>query len=208
MKEFRRETGLVAVLDEDNIDTDAISPTAYLKVAGPFTRKIGAGLFYNKRYDREGNHGPRADFALNQPRYQGASILLTGKNFGCGSSRESAAWALEDYGFRALIAPSFADIFANNALQCGILTIALPEEHVRLLMDTCINTPTFTLTVDLESQQIVNTTADIDLGFEIEPYKKHILVNGLDPIATTLQLEEEIAAYELQRPSWLPSVGV
>jgi 3-isopropylmalate/(R)-2-methylmalate dehydratase small subunit len=191
---FTVHRGRVAALDRVNVDTDQIIPKQFLKRI----ERTGFGpyLFYNWRYEADGRT-PRADFELNRPEFQGASILLTGANFGCGSSREHAPWALLDYGFRVLIAPSFADIFYNNCFQNGMLPIVLPAETVRELFRRVAarGARGYELTVDLE-QQTVSDDDGLLLRFDIDPYRRESLLLGLDDIGRTLQLEAAIAAYE------------
>ncbi|HLI35383.1 MAG TPA: 3-isopropylmalate dehydratase small subunit [Terriglobia bacterium] len=191
MKPFIRHTGLAVPLDRVNVDTDQIIPKQFLKV---LTREgLGRVLFYDWRYS-EGEK-PNPDFVLNQPRYHGASILLARANFGCGSSREHAPWALLDYGIRALIAPSFADIFRNNCFKNGMLPVTLPEEQVDELFCRAERAPGYQITVDLENQ-IVTDGSDLKLTFEIDPFRRECLLKGLDDIGLTLRVEDAIAAYE------------
>jgi 3-isopropylmalate/(R)-2-methylmalate dehydratase small subunit len=193
MQSFTVHTGTVAVLERENIDTDQIIPKQFLKRV----ERTGYGdvLFFDWRYDREGK--PDAAFPLNAPQYKGASILLAGKNFGCGSSREHAVWALRDYGFRAIIAPSFADIFANNCLKNGVLTVVLrPSEIVQLLSRD--NAGLYRVKIDLEQRQ-VSGNSGFQTNFEIDAFSRACLLEGLDEIGTTLKHEAEIAAYEQKR---------
>jgi 3-isopropylmalate/(R)-2-methylmalate dehydratase small subunit len=193
MQSFTVHTGTVAVLERENIDTDQIIPKQFLKRV----ERTGYGdvLFFDWRYDREGK--PDAAFPLNAPQYKGASILLAGKNFGCGSSREHAVWALRDYGFRAIIAPSFADIFANNCLKNGMLTVVLqPSEIVQLLSRD--NAGLYRMKIDLEQRQ-VSGNSGFQTNFEIDAFSRTCLLEGLDEIGTTLKHEAEIAAYEQKR---------
>jgi len=197
---FTRHEGLVAPLDRANVDTDAIIPKQFLKSIE--RTGFGENLFDEWRYLDEGAPGrdnsarPRnPDFVLNQQRYRGASILLTRENFGCGSSREHAPWALADYGFRAIIAPSFADIFANNCTKNGILTVTLDAETVDRLFQQVADRPGYRLTVDLEDQTV--TTPDGEaIAFEVDAHKRHMLWNGLDEIGLTLEREADISAFE------------
>jgi 3-isopropylmalate/(R)-2-methylmalate dehydratase small subunit len=195
MKPFRIHKGRVAPLDRANVDTDQIIPKQFLKRI----ERTGFGefLFYDWRRLKDGQADPA--FPLNQPRYKGASVLVAGKNFGCGSSREHAVWALEDFGFRAVVAPSFADIFANNCVQNGVLTVVLPEEQVTQIIARATEVPDYQLTLDLE-QQRVNDDQGFFAGFQIEESTRHRLLNGLDDIGLTLLEEAEIAAYEAQHP--------
>ena len=203
MDAFRAHRGLVAPLDRDNVDTDAIMPKQFLKSIA--RTGFGENLFDAWRYLDHGEPGmdpndrrPNPDFVLNQPRYRGASILIAGKNFGCGSSREHAPWGLSQYGFRALIAPSFADIFYNNCFKSGLLPIVLPETEVaRLLHDAAISSG-YALTIDLERQVVIDPQ-DRASPFEIQPFRKFCLLNGLDDIGLTMRHADEIRAFEMKR---------
>jgi len=194
MEAFQQHTGIVAALERDNVDTDQIIPKQFLKRI----ERTGFGqfLFFDWRYLEDGSLNP--DFILNKERFQNASILVSGENFGCGSSREHAPWALLDYGFRVIIAPSFADIFFNNCFKNGILPVRLNEESVQRLFRLVENTPGYRLTVDLE-QQTLSDKSDLNLSFEIEKFRKEMLLEGLDEIGRTLQMESEIAEYEAAR---------
>ncbi|MDT5062325.1 MAG: 3-isopropylmalate/(R)-2-methylmalate dehydratase small subunit [Acidobacteriota bacterium] len=194
MKPFRAHTGIVAPLDRPNVDTDQIIPKQFLKRV----ERTGFGefLFYDWRYDEEGK--PNEEFILNDPRYQGSTILVTARNFGCGSSREHAPWALLDYGFRAIIAPTFADIFMTNCMKNGIVPVVLKEEEVTTLLQSATGTPGYSLTVDLESRS-VRDSADFNASFTIDEFRRHCLMEGLDDIGLTLQYESQIAAYEARR---------
>ncbi len=194
MQPFTTHTGLVAPLDRANVDTDQIIPKQFLKRI----ERTGFGefLFYDWRCLNDGSPDP--SFVLNEARYRGASILVGGSNFGCGSSREHAPWALLDYGFRAIIAPSFADIFATNCFKNGLLTIALPEATVGELIRRAQNTSGYRLTVDLESRT-VRDEQGLAANFAIDEFRRHCLLHGLDEIGLTLQHESEIAAYEHRR---------
>jgi 3-isopropylmalate/(R)-2-methylmalate dehydratase small subunit len=203
MEAFRVHTGLVAPLDRENVDTDAIIPKQFLKSI----KKSGFGpnLFDEWRFLDHGEPGqdpqsrrPNPDFVLNQPRYQGASVLLARKNFGCGSSREHAPWALQQYGFRALIAPSYADIFFNNSFKNGLLPIVLPERQVATLFDEVKAFPGYRLTIDLERQAVVKPDGS-ELAFEVEPFRKYCLLGGFDDIALTLRHADAIRAFEAER---------
>ncbi|HUG58486.1 MAG TPA: 3-isopropylmalate dehydratase small subunit [Candidimonas sp.] len=203
MQAFKTHHGLVAPLDRENVDTDLIIPKQFLKSI----KRTGFGdnLFDELRYLDHGEPGMdnskrplNPDFVLNQPRYQGASILLARKNFGCGSSREHAPWALSQYGFRAIIAPSYADIFFNNSFKNGLLPIILPELQIARLFDEVKGFVGYKLRVDLE-RQVVITQDDRELAFDIEPFRKHCLINGLDEIALTLQKSDQIRAFEAER---------
>lgn len=191
MEPFVKHAGVVAPLDRVNVDTDAIIPKQFLKRI----ERTGFGqfLFYDWRFDENGN--PRADFALNQPRYKAASILLAQQNFGCGSSREHAPWSLLDYGFRAVIAPSFADIFYNNCFKNGFLPIRLSQTEVDTLFAKTAATEGYQLTIDLESQLITDNEG-FQASFEVEPYRRELLLKGLDDIGITLQYEDKIREYE------------
>jgi 3-isopropylmalate/(R)-2-methylmalate dehydratase small subunit len=199
---------LVAPIDRENVDTDAIIPKQFLKSI----RKTGFGpnLFDEWRYLDVGQPGqdpasrrPNPDFVLNQPRYAGASILLARKNFGCGSSREHAPWAIEQYGFRALIAPSFADIFFNNCFKNGLLPIVLPEQQVAQLFDAVHAFPGYALTIDLARQCIVLPQGE-EIAFEVNPFRKHCLLNGFDDIGLTLRHADTIRAFEAERLATKP----
>jgi 3-isopropylmalate/(R)-2-methylmalate dehydratase small subunit len=204
MEPFRVLTGIVAPLDRANVDTDAIIPKQFLKSIK--RSGFGPNLFDAWRYLDQGEPGkdnarrPRnPDFVLNDPRYRGAAILLARRNFGCGSSREHAPWALLDYGFRALIAPSFGDIFYNNCFKNGLLPIELTMHEVdRLFADTAAF-PGFSLTIDLDQQTVATADGSMVFGFEIEPFRKHCLLNGLDDIGLTLTHADEIHAFEAKR---------
>ena len=198
MEPFTKLNGIVAPLDRVNVDTDQIIPKQLLKRI----ERTGFGqfLFFDWRYLEDGKT-PDPAFELNRPEYQGASILVTGRNFGCGSSREHAPWALKDYGFRALIASQFADIFYNNCFKNGILPVKLEEEAVRRIMEAAKSQPGYRLTVDLESQT-VSDDSGWSVSFEVDPFRRHCLLNGLDDIGLTLQHEDKIAAYEARRPAW------
>lgn len=197
MDAFTTLTGIAAPLDRANADTDQIIPKQFLKRI----ERTGFGefLFFDWRYQPDG-HTPNPDFLLNQPQYQGASVLIAGKNFGCGSSREHAPWALNDYGFRAIIAPSYADIFYNNCFKNGMLPLVLPEETVALLMKRAL-APGYTLTVDLQTQTVSDSLGWSET-FQVDAFRRHCLLNGLDDIGLTLQHEPEITAFEAARPAW------
>ena len=194
MQPFRVHKGKVAPLDRANVDTDQIIPKQFLKRI----ERTGFGefLFYDWRRAKDGSQEP--SFPLNQPRYAGASILAAGKNFGCGSSREHAVWALADFGFRAVIAPSFADIFANNCVKNGVLTVLLSEEEVSRIIRRAAEIPQYQLTIDLE-QCTVRDDQGFSTKFSIDEFTRYCLLHGLDDIGLTLQHEAEIAAYEAHR---------
>lgn len=208
MKAFTVHQGVVAPMDRANIDTDMIIPKQFLKSIK--RSGFGPNLFDELRYLDEGqpdadNSGRplNPDFVLNQPRYAGASVLLARENFGCGSSREHAPWALEDFGFRAIIAPSYADIFYNNSFKNGLLPIVLDEETVdRLFKETEVNEG-YQLTVDLENQKVVTPSGE-EIAFEVDDFRRHCLLNGLDDIGLTLQDADEIKAYEEKRRASAP----
>jgi 3-isopropylmalate/(R)-2-methylmalate dehydratase small subunit len=210
MEPFRTYTGLVAPLDRANVDTDQIIPKQFLKSI----RRTGFGpnLFDEWRYLDRGepghDHGKRplnSDFVLNQPRYAGASVLLARRNFGCGSSREHAPWAIGEYGFRALVAPSFADIFFTNCFKSGLLPIALPEATVDRLFAEVLATPGYRLAIDLAAQSVTTPGGTVH-RFEVDPFRKECLLNGWDDIGLTLRHAEKIRAFEaarLKRMPWL-----
>lgn len=210
MQAFRLHQGLVAPMDRENVDTDAIIPKQFLKSIK--RTGFGPNLFDEWRYLDAGEPGQdpatrksNPDFALNQARYKGASILVTRKNFGCGSSREHAPWALDQYGFRAIIAPSFADIFFNNCFKNGLLPIALSELQVDQLFNEMYAFVGYTLTVDLERQVVVKPDGT-ELPFDVQPFRKYCLLNGFDDIGLTLQHADKIRAFEaerLARKPWL-----
>ena len=192
MQPFIKHTGLVAPLDRVNVDTDQMVPKQFLKW---LTREgYGRVLFYDWRFLDDGKT-PNPDFVLNYPRYKGASILLARANFGCGSSREHVPWALLDYGFRVVIAPSYADIFYNNCFKNGVLLVALPDAEVNELFQRNEKNKRYQLTVDLESQTI-RDELDLRLSFQIDAFRRECLLKGLDDIGLTLRLADRIAAYE------------
>jgi 3-isopropylmalate/(R)-2-methylmalate dehydratase small subunit len=191
MDPFIRHTGIAAPLERSNVDTDQIIPKQFLKRV----ERTGFGqfLFYDWRFTPDG--GPNPSFALKEPRYLGAGVLVTGRNFGCGSSREHAVWALHDYGIRTIIAPSFADIFYSNCLGNGLLPVTLTDDEVDTLLACARDHVGYSLTVDLERQR-VSDDRGFDAAFEIDPFNRHRLLNGLDDIALTLQHEDAISRYE------------
>lgn len=208
MHKFIIHKGLVAPMDRANVDTDAIIPKQFLKSI----RKTGFGpnLFDAWRYLDPGEPGvpeaqrkPNPDFVLNQPRYKGASILLARKNFGCGSSREHAPWAIEQYGFRALLAPSFADIFFNNCFKNGLLPIVLPESVIDGLFNEVAAFPGLELTIDLDRQLVVKPQGET-IAFEVNAFRKYCLINGFDDIGLTLRHADKIRAFEAQRLATKP----
>ena len=195
MQAFRVHTGRAIVLDRADVDTDQIVPAEHLKRI----ERTGFGPFLFAEWRKD------PAFVLNRPEAQGATILLAGSNFGSGSSREHAVWALEDHGFRVVIAPSFADIFRNNCTKVGLLPVVLPPETVRALMDSVEANPSIELTVDLEGKRV--TSAGIERLFEIDDYTRQRLLEGLDDIGLTLRHEDEVRAFEAIRPSWLPTTA-
>jgi 3-isopropylmalate/(R)-2-methylmalate dehydratase small subunit len=208
MQKFNVHKGLVAPMDRENVDTDAIIPKQFLKSI----RKTGFGpnLFDAWRYLDPGEPGqdpstrqPNPEFVLNQHRYQGASVLLARKNFGCGSSREHAPWAIDQYGFRCVIAPSFADIFFNNCFKNGLLPIVLPEAIVAQLFDEVLAFPGYQLTIDLERQVVVRAQGE-EIQFEVQAFRKYCLINGLDDIGLTLRHADKIKAFEAERLATKP----
>jgi 3-isopropylmalate/(R)-2-methylmalate dehydratase small subunit len=211
MDKFNVHEGLVAPLDRANVDTDAIIPKQFLKSIK--RSGFGPNLFDEWRYLDHGEPGVdnskrplNPDFVLNEPRYQGASILLTRKNFGCGSSREHAPWALQQYGFRAVIAPSFADIFFNNCFKNGVLPIVLPEQQVDQLFNEVKAFPGYRLVIDLENQVVRTANDSATYAFEVDVFRKFCLLNGLDDIGLTLRQADKIRAFEerhLASKPWL-----
>ncbi|MEG0828000.1 MAG: 3-isopropylmalate dehydratase small subunit [Acinetobacter sp.] len=210
MKAYTVEQGIVAPLDRANVDTDLIIPKQFLKSIK--RTGFGENLFDELRYLDEGYPGQdnsvrpiNPDFILNQPRYAGASVLLARANFGCGSSREHAPWALEEYGFRTVIAPSYADIFFNNSFKNGMLPVILAEDIVDQLFKECAATEGYQLTINLEAQEVRTSQGDA-FKFEVDPFRKHCLLNGLDDIGLTLQASEDICAYETKTKQSRPWV--
>ncbi|MEL6196773.1 MAG: 3-isopropylmalate dehydratase small subunit [Pseudomonadota bacterium] len=199
MDPFTTLTGVAAPLPLINVDTDMIIPKQFLKTIK--RTGLGVNLFTEMRYDEAGNENP--DFVLNKPAYRGAEILVAGDNFGCGSSREHAPWALLDFGIRCVIAPSFADIFYNNCFKNGILPIRLPQEEVDKLMADAERGANATLTIDLAAQTIQGPDGGT-IRFDIDPHQKHCLLNGLDDIALTLEQSDDIAAFEAGRAGQTP----
>ncbi|HKZ97112.1 MAG TPA: 3-isopropylmalate dehydratase small subunit [Hyphomicrobiaceae bacterium] len=191
MQKFTKLTGVAAALPMRNVDTDMIIPKQFLKTI--LRTGLGRSLFYELRFDQAGKEIP--EFVLNKAAYRKAQILITGENFGCGSSREHAPWALLDFGIRCLIAPGFADIFYNNCFQNGILPITLAQSEIDKLLDDAARGSNATLTVDLEAQEIRGPDGGV-IAFDIDPFRKHCLLNGLDNIALTLEKEKSIAAFE------------
>jgi 3-isopropylmalate/(R)-2-methylmalate dehydratase small subunit len=203
MEAFRIHKGLVAPMDRENVDTDAIIPKQFLKSIK--RTGFGPNLFDEWRYLDHGEPGqdpttrkPNPDFVLNQPRYKGASVLIARQNFGCGSSREHAPWAIGQYGFKVMIAPSFADIFFNNSFKSGLLPIVLPDHQVRQLFDEVSAFVGYELLVDVERQVIVKPDGS-ELAFDLQPFRKYCLINGFDDIALTLRHSDKIKAFETER---------
>jgi 3-isopropylmalate/(R)-2-methylmalate dehydratase small subunit len=212
MKKFNLLDGLVAPLDRANVDTDAIIPKQFLKSI--LRTGFGPNLFDEWRYLDHGEPGRdnsrrplNPDFVLNQPRYEGATILLTRKNFGCGSSREHAPWALDQYGFRAIIAPSFADIFFNNCYKSGLLPVVLTEAQIDHLMNEVKAFPGYRLVIDLEKQIVGTRNGSASYSFEIDAFRKHCLLNGLDDIGLTLLQADKIRAFEERHLANRPWLG-
>lgn len=210
MQAYNTQTGIVCPLDRSNVDTDQIIAKQFLKSIK--RTGFGVNLFDDWRYKDEGYPGQdpstrviNPDFVLNKPRYQGATILLARDNFGCGSSREHAPWALSEYGLRTIIAPSFADIFYNNCFKNGMLPIVLTEEQVDELFEACFANEGYELTADLE-RQVVVTPEGKEFPFEVDEFRKHCLLNGLDDIGLTLQQEDAIKAYEAKMQQKTPWV--
>jgi len=208
VEKFTTMKGIVAPLDRANVDTDAIIPKQFLKSIK--RSGFGPNLFDEWRYldlgepDKDNSQRPlNKEFVLNQSRYQGASVLLARDNFGCGSSREHAPWALEDYGFRTIIAPSFADIFFNNSFKNGLLPIVLSEEEVDRLFQETEQNEGYQLTIDLEAQEIKKPSG-ASVSFDVDPFRKHCLLNGLDDIGLTLRHVEDIKSYEEKRKQATP----
>ncbi|MBW0445961.1 3-isopropylmalate dehydratase small subunit [bacterium M00.F.Ca.ET.228.01.1.1] len=212
MDKFIVHTGVVAPLDRENVDTDAIIPKQFLKSIK--RTGFGPNAFDEWRYLDHGEPGQdnskrplNPDFVLNQPRYQGASVLLARKNFGCGSSREHAPWALQQYGFRAIIAPSFADIFYNNCFKNGLLPIVLSEQQVDHLFNETYAFNGFQLTIDLEAQVVRTSDGATEYPFEVAPFRKYCLLNGFDDIGLTLRHADKIRQFEAERMAKQPWLG-
>jgi len=199
MEKFIKLTGVAAPMDMINIDTDMVIPKQYLTTIE--RTGLGKGLFHEMRYNKDGSEN--LGFVLNKPAYRKASILVAGENFGCGSSREHAPWALMDFGFRCIIAPSFADIFYNNCFKNCILPIRLPQKDVSKLMDDADRGANATITIDLESQTITDPDGGV-ITFELDEFKKHCLLNGLDDIELTMQKEKKISTFEKARITTQP----
>ncbi|HLJ85768.1 MAG TPA: 3-isopropylmalate dehydratase small subunit [Candidatus Angelobacter sp.] len=204
MQSFRTHTGVAAVLARENVDTDQIIPKQFLKRIE--RTGYGDALFFGWRYDAQGNPDP--NFPLNAPMYSGASILIAGKNFGCGSSREHAAWALRDFGFRAILAPSFADIFSTNCVKNGLLLVTLGEKEIAQLTAHA-SAQRASLTVDLEKCQIASQegfATEFKAEFKVDAFKRMCLLEGLDEIGMTLKRDSDIGAYESRRPSFMSRI--
>ena len=199
MTGFKQHKGIVVPLDSANVDTDAIIPKQFLQKVN----RIGFGkhLFHDWRFLDDAGQQPNPEFVLNQPQFAGASILLARENFGCGSSREHAPWALADYGFKTIIAPSFADIFYGNAINNGMVPVRLKEEEVDTLFQLVAAKPGIEIEVDLEANQV--RAGELSFGFEIDEFRRYCLLNGLDAIGLTLQHEAAISAFETKQPSWI-----
>ncbi|MFQ1780508.1 3-isopropylmalate dehydratase small subunit [Aeromonas veronii] len=199
MTGFKQHKGIVVPLDSANVDTDAIIPKQFLQKVN----RIGFGkhLFHDWRFLDDAGQQPNPEFVLNQPQFAGASILLARENFGCGSSREHAPWALADYGFKTIIAPSFADIFYGNAINNGMVPVRLKEEEVDALFQLVAAQPGIEIEVDLEANKV--RAASLCFGFEIDEFRRYCLLNGLDAIGLTLQHEAAINAFEAKQPSWI-----
>ncbi|WP_323904073.1 3-isopropylmalate dehydratase small subunit [Aeromonas hydrophila] len=199
MTGFKQHKGIVVPLDSANVDTDAIIPKQFLQKVN----RIGFGkhLFHDWRFLDDAGEQPNPEFVLNLPQFAGASILLARENFGCGSSREHAPWALADYGFKTIIAPSFADIFYGNAINNGMVPVRLKEEEVDALFQLVAAKPGIQIEVDLEASQV--RAGELSFGFEIDEFRRYCLLNGLDAIGLTLQHEAAISAFEAKQPSWI-----
>lgn len=201
MQPFKKLTGIAAPLRMINVDTDIIIPKQFLKTIK--RTGLGVNAFNDIRYNEDGSEKP--DFVLNREPYRNAEILITGENFGCGSSREHAPWAILDFGIRCVIAPSFADIFFNNSFKNGILPIVLPQEQIDQLMDEAEENPDALIEIDLENQTVTRGNK-FSFNFDVDPFRKHCLINGLDDIALTMEKEADVSAYEDKRKetrSWL-----
>lgn len=198
-RKFIRHTGIVVPVDTANVDTDAIIPKQFLQMV---TRTgFGRNLFFDWRYSDAEGQIPNPDFVLNKPEFSGATIMLTRENFGCGSSREHAPWALTDYGIQAIIGSGFADIFANNSFNNQLLLVTLGEDEIEALFQLVAAQPGCRFTVDLEAQEVI--AGEKRYPFSIDPFRRHCLINGLDSIGLTLQHEAEIGAYEQKQPAFL-----
>jgi 3-isopropylmalate/(R)-2-methylmalate dehydratase small subunit len=201
MKPFRREEGVLIPLDRSDIDTDQIIPKQFLKRI----ERSGYGDYLFNDWRRDGSGAPRPDFVLNQPEYAAGTVLVTGRNFGCGSSREHAVWALADHGIRAVISESFGDIFNTNALGSGLVPVPLPEHDVRSLIDLATEQPGITVVVNLETETV--TCGDLSFKFHLDPFVRRRLLEGLDDISLTLEHEAAITDFEARRPAWMPDLA-
>ena len=199
MEKFKKLAGVAAPMPLVNIDTDMIIPKVFLKTIK--RSGLGVNLFDEMRYDREGNEKP--DFVLNKTQYREAKILVAGDNFGCGSSREHAPWAIADFGIKCVVSTSFADIFYNNCFKNGILPVVLPQDQVDILMKDAEKGANSIIEVDLENQTIASSDGEV-FGFEVDPFKKHCLLNGLDDIGLTMEKEDQITAYESKAALMFP----
>ncbi|MBC8338355.1 MAG: 3-isopropylmalate dehydratase small subunit [Rhodospirillales bacterium] len=199
MEKFTTLTGVAAPMDMINIDTDMVIPKQYLTTIK--REGLGKGLFHEMRYNADGSDNP--DFILNKPAYKNASILVAGENFGCGSSREHAPWALLDYGIKCVIATSFADIFYNNCFKNGVLPVRLPREDVEKLLEDAERGANATITIDLESQTITGPDGG-EITFELDEFKKHCLLNGLDDVGLTMENEDKISSFEDEKQTSQP----
>jgi 3-isopropylmalate/(R)-2-methylmalate dehydratase small subunit len=201
MRPFHREDGVLIPLDRSDVDTDQIIPKQFLKRI----ERTGYGEYLFNDWRRDPSGAERPDFVLNQGAYAGGTVMVTGRNFGCGSSREHAVWALADYGIRAVISESFADIYRSNALGSGLLPVKLPEHEVRALIDLAREEPGITIAVDLEAQTV--TCGDLRFAFQMDPFERRRLLEGLDDIGLTLEHEAEITEFESRRPAWMPDLA-
>ncbi len=201
MRPFQREEGVLVPLDRSDVDTDQIIPKQFLKRI----ERNGYGEFLFNDWRRDATGAPRADFVLNQEEYRAGTVLVTGRNFGCGSSREHAVWALADHGIRAVISELFGDIFSTNALGSGLVPVPLPEHEVRALIDLATEQPGITVAVDLVTETV--TCGDLRFGFHLDPFVRKRLLEGLDDISLTLDHEAAITAFEAQRPAWMPDLS-
>jgi 3-isopropylmalate/(R)-2-methylmalate dehydratase small subunit len=201
MRPFHREEGVLVPLDRSDVDTDQIIPKQFLKRI----ERTGYGEYLFNDWRRDANGAIKEDFVLNRDAYAGGTVMVAGRNFGCGSSREHAVWALADYGMRAVIAESFADIYRTNALGSGLLPVTLPEHEVRALLDLAVEQPGITVAVDLEAQTV--TCGDLRFSFTMDAFERRRLLEGLDDIALTLEHEAEITAFEERRPAWMPDLA-
>jgi 3-isopropylmalate/(R)-2-methylmalate dehydratase small subunit len=201
MRPFHREEGVLVPLDRSDIDTDQIIPKQFLKRI----ERTGYGEYLFNDWRRDASGAVKEDFVLNQEAYAGGTIMVAGRNFGCGSSREHAVWALADYGMRAVIAESFADIYRTNALGSGLLPVTLAEHEVRSLLDLAAEQPGITVAVDLEAQTV--TCGDLRFSFTMDAFERRRLLEGLDDIGLTLEHEAKITAFEERRPAWMPDLA-